>query len=650
MTILRRTWPVCICCLLVAATSCKTFAAGLSLEGVEVIADHNVSGHSTPVPEIVDGDPETAWSSGPVSLRQAPANLFLRFPQPVAVGAVEVDTVVSKNALRLTAFEVYARVEGGWALLGEVRDNTQERITVPLVPAQVQVLRLRLRDNARVNHDYAVVSEVRVFPPAAGAPLAALAAAPVPDETAGELMFITEALGDRPPEVRAAYDPKKSLLDYVRRFADTILQYGTDRYGTVHSPMFVSILMLATKEHPGSAVPSIPGQRMGDRAMFGGNLQHDIPLLEALVALSELTGDTRYREAADAYLQFFLDNCTDTPTGLWPWGEHAHWDFYTEQPGHSLHEYLGAPPPAFWDRALRMNTPAVLRHADGLLNHVKDLETFAFCRHADINTPLPDPRPELILLDFPRHGAFFAHTWALAYNVSGEERYLGWYDRMIDYFIENRLENGALPVLGHYSYRPALRPAWGSNLTVGISILESVPLLGDIPQAHKARELGLSLLETLADQPWSPPTDPGFVTVYGGGDFAGGSGLLRMQAWKLTGDQRHLQAAQALAETYMNVESLPPDAQLRAQVYGLVIDLLMDMHEHDGDQRWLEGARRYARWGIEDLYSDGLFRGATNLPYYDSELYVSTFVYSLLRLAAAEHDPPVHLPSLYFHR
>ena len=66
------------------------------------------------------------------------------------------------------------------------------------------------------------------------------------------------------------FDPAKGYLHYARSFLDTMIREGTDRYGSVHSPMFASLLDMETHRNPGDIPDNIPGQRLGDRAVRGG--------------------------------------------------------------------------------------------------------------------------------------------------------------------------------------------------------------------------------------------------------------------------------------------------------------------------------------------------------------------------------------------
>jgi len=454
----------------------------------------------------------------------------------------------------------------------------------------------------------------------------------------------------------------------VRTFLDTLLSRGTDRYGPTPSPMFVSILDCATKEHPGCELPPIEGQRQGDRAPFGGNLQHDLMLLRACSYVSQMTGDEKYRQAADAYLRFFLDNCTSTPTGLWPWGEHAHWDFIKEAPGHNTHEYLGAAPIEFWAQAWEMNPKAVLREADGLLNHVVNLQTFDYNRHADISQPLATPRPkDMVFLDFPRHGGFYTQVWAFAYSRTGDGKYLDWCGKMMDHF--ESVRHGQSGLLPSTSTTSAGSCGVTTQLSLAVTLLESAPLLGATPTGARCKRLARELLDAVAGLPHKASeglyclrcpiegpkagqvklTPPGSTAHYGG-PFLAMDALLWARAYRLTGDRRCLDIAEGLARFYATTKDSPAAENTRAHIYGTVIELLVDMDELVGGPLWLPAAEGYAQKATGLLYCGGLFRGATNLWYYESQLWPGTFVYALVRLHARLAQPNVLGQPNYFHR
>ena len=62
----------------------------------------------------------------------------------------------------------------------------------------------------------------------------------------------------------------------VRRYADTMIERGRDRYGRVHTGMFMSVLDRSTLAPPAKLPKGPGGVRSGDRCdCFGSNLHHD---------------------------------------------------------------------------------------------------------------------------------------------------------------------------------------------------------------------------------------------------------------------------------------------------------------------------------------------------------------------------------------
>src|SRR5687767_6340655 len=77
----------------------------------------------------------------------------------------------------------------------------------------------------------------------------------------------------------------------------------------------------------------IAGQRQHDRSPRGANLLHDVDLLALMYLLAEDKSRERFGRAADCYISRFARHCTDTVSGLFPWGEHAYWDLDRDRLG-----------------------------------------------------------------------------------------------------------------------------------------------------------------------------------------------------------------------------------------------------------------------------------------------------------------------------
>ena len=148
------------------------------------------------------------------------------------------------------------------------------------------------------------------------------------------------------PQGLLASEAQSDYLAAVRAYADTMIKQGRDRYGKQPSPLFASAL--DRQSYRIGTFPSIDGVREHDRALTGSNPYHHTVLYHMLISLSEVTGQKSYQRAAHQALQFFVQHTQNDHTGLFTWGEHAYWDFFTEGiGGKGIHEINGPWP--YWD-------------------------------------------------------------------------------------------------------------------------------------------------------------------------------------------------------------------------------------------------------------------------------------------------------------
>jgi hypothetical protein len=489
---------------------------------------------------------------------------------------------------------------------------------------------------------------------------------PLRDENKTERLILDRAFGKVVTFPRTTFQSSRGYLHYAQNFADTIIASGTDRYGNVNSPMFASLIDMETHRNPVETPENSPGQRYGDRSIHGGNLFHDIMLLQAMDNLTKITGSAKYEKAATDYLTFFLKNCPNPNTGLFPWGEHAYWNFYEEKAVYDIHEFLGGVPNSFWERMWKIHPAAVEAEADGLINHIKNLDNFDFDRHADINTPMPVPRPEKYGgLDFARHAGFYIGLWTFAYSKTKDEKYLDWSQKMIEHHWALRSPESGLPP----DRKGAKNASAVSTLSLALNLLEAAELLPEGSVRKKYEDVATAYLDAilrlphkaaegkfLIDLPMDAKPEDATGTYgepytygYGGGFSADYAGLL-LGVYRITKDARALRLAEGFADFYSKNNPPPLTEAVYARVYATIIGLFNDLYELNKKTEYLEQSKRYAKIGIETLYHDGLFRGAANVGHYEASMMVGNLVYNLVWLHALEKHEAVKIEPNYFAR
>ena len=115
-------------------------------------------------------------------------------------------------------------------------------------------------------------------------------------------------------------DPPEAekYLKAIQGFADTVLEHGRDRYGELHTPLFVDGLDTVSLE------PALWKGRGGETWVMS-NFASQQALMRLLDGLSVVTGDKKYRLAAEDAAREVMTSLR-TPNGLLYWGGHAAWD------------------------------------------------------------------------------------------------------------------------------------------------------------------------------------------------------------------------------------------------------------------------------------------------------------------------------------
>lgn len=176
-------------------------------------------------------------------------------------------------------------------------------------------------------------------------------------------------------------DPEP-YLKAVRSFADTVVARGRDTYGPLKTPLFVDGL------HAESLDP-VRWHR-DEETWVLCNVASQQPLFRVLDGLTSLTGDRRYRQAADDAMRYALGHL-QTPNGLLYWGGHMAWDLEAEKPvGQyaNVHEVKGHQP--YYTLMWRVNPTATRQVMEAIWGgHILDWSLLDYNRHAVTDNPAP---------------------------------------------------------------------------------------------------------------------------------------------------------------------------------------------------------------------------------------------------------------------
>lgn len=195
--------------------------------------------------------------------------------------------------------------------------------------------------------------------------------------------WFAAALAGLAGQVAAAPAPSagQKYLEATRVFADTVLEHGRDRYGEKQTSLFVDGL------HATKLVPA-RWQRQGESWVLC-NFASQQPLLRALDGLTALTGEPKYRAAAEDAARYALAHLQST-NGLLYWGGHLAWDLEQDKAVGQyadVHELKNHQP--YYRLMWRVNAPATRKLMESIwAGHVLDWELLDYNRHASTRKPL----------------------------------------------------------------------------------------------------------------------------------------------------------------------------------------------------------------------------------------------------------------------
>ena len=449
------------------------------------------------------------------------------------------------------------------------------------------------------------------------------------------LLALVTAGAEAQATARAAADV--SLLDVVRRYADTMIERGRDAYGPQKSGLLLSALDRTTLA-PLTVRPAPPGGiRRGDRsgqpwsALTGANPQLDQNLLRILYVLSDITGDPKYAKAADEEVTWFLKNTLSPKTDLLPWGEHLSWDVMEDKAisggDELMHEF--ARPWVLWDRCFELAPQESRRFAVGLWEHqIANHQTGGFDRHAPyfVHGPVDGK-------DFPRHAGFYILTWAHAYNHTNDATFLRAIETLLARFERKRVQkDGTLAgTIGPLDCHSAAE-------------LVPEPLSGRL-RAFAEKEDELTLAE-LAKQraAGAGQAAPLWQNGYSAGTQAS-TAMFCLARYEQTHKQEYRDAVVKIADAYID-QSPEEDVDAWPLALGHAISAQVAAYRFTQREVYREQAQRLAKLAVKLFWQDNpLPRASLKTGHYEAITGADSLALALLEVHAITHPLKAKIPS-----
>ena len=475
------------------------------------------------------------------------------------------------------------------------------------------------------------------------------------------------------PSVIGQTKQANRYLDPVRATLDTIITRGTDRYGVVHSPIWVSILDVETLDCPWGPLSLDEAdrvQRRGRRAPAGSNLFLDQAMLRAAQRLSLLTGEARYEQAATDYVKYYLQHFVDSQTGLIEWGLHNFVDVYQdaveflEGHFHEIHVWMPS-----WPHLYQCDPKVIAREIESIWEWHFNHDTAQFGRHPERGYGC----------SFAMTGGEFIAAFAFLYRETGRPEMLEhalraarvhWKARHRDSSLipnqaEKEEEDSTSARFDSLTSETSISGLWCSRLLAAAQLTGNTEL----------RDMAVTELKAFlkyqwqgTDHPWGQlnldgtpvpgprvPVPTGIVpdlmpydcwaprgkldlwpAYMGGYEYPHETALAYVYAHRLTGDSDMLAGAQRWGKLYAaEVEPLRTRGGTYAQHYGMIISFYVELSRETGKREHLETAAKYADQAIDLLFTGRIFRGHPTKPYYEAADGVGFLCYGLLQLHEA---------------
>ncbi len=305
------------------------------------------------------------------------------------------------------------------------------------------------------------------------------------------------------------------FLKAASLFADTVLQYGRDRYSGKDMPLFADCLHIDHLKAPRSMTSHRSGTEPKPTVWcFFQNQQN---LLRLLVSLSEFTGDSDYIHAAGEATEYMFNNYWYSQSGVLHWGGHGYVDLVTgNRYGMKgvVHEIEDVYP--YWELLRTVDPDKCEMLMKGIWEvNMKDWDALHYNRHGDFKKQVDHDNT----WNRPWHGykeptitgdlSFISVALDLAYAAYSlgyqkhEEAPRIWAERLLNLIIAQRDQvTGILPNLVHpqsskrglnvfgRKYPQATEPRVYVGNQLNHTITQMMGMLTIVENAHKYGRIG----------------------------------------------------------------------------------------------------------------------------------------------------------------
>lgn len=461
-------------------------------------------------------------------------------------------------------------------------------------------------------------------------------------------LFTTIILAMQIAAVDSTEAIERNYTEKVTQHLNTLLTHGTDRYGSVTSPLFMMVIDDKTLTAPSDPNYAVLGSRLppDSRSLGGANLWWQASLIRVLDRMADYNPD--FPAAAQSHITYYIDNFSaftkyTSQNMLW-WGDHLNHDAFMETfvvPNKEEHQVNMNfnDPMALWDMMWRYRPAQTQHEIEEIWRlHIFDKSVGKWDRHAR--------NQERWSVGFCEAGASFMRAFAFMYAKTGEQV---WKDRaqlLRDHLwnqrntVTNLLPNAAntCSERGDDFY---LR-LYSNSATPGYwvpALIYGYKTAGDVQWLEQAEAAMQAYLTYAYDrqvkefyrwiridgvyQPDYQEVEPGYTNFWRNDPgFRNGAKIALgfLDTYEVSRKQFLLDGAMIignalLTETPRSDTGSGPGAF--AEYYARAINVLIRLHRFTGQQSYLDRAVYMADHAVTNLWNDQnkIFRGHYNHGY-----------------------------------